>query len=108
MERCELDIFSDAVQTIFRAAIERLYYSTRLKIGDAILPQAKIRSYLQLLTADVLVSVLDCMQRNSEPIKNKTGYLMSLIINTIFEQESELILCMPPGNGKEGENIAFE
>lgn len=93
--KCSLEMFSPNVSMMLAQAIERLYYSESLKIGDARLPQAKIRSYLWLLNADILITVLDAMKQNEGRIKNPMAYLMSTIINTICEQESGLILSLP-------------
>lgn len=94
--RCELHLFRKNIRQMFVAAIERLYYSDTLKIGNARLPQQKVRSCLNLLTSDILMSALESMKQNEARIVNPTAYLMSTIINTICEQESELILSLPP------------
>lgn len=96
LDRCELHLFKKKIRTMFITAIERLYYSETLKVGNARLPQAKVRSYLNLLTADVLMTALESMKQNEERVINPTAYLMSTIINTICEQESDLILSLPP------------
>ncbi len=95
LDNCELYIFSDNIQTMIVQAVERLYYTETLKIGNARLPQAKVRSYLNLLSAEILMSVLNAMKQNEERIVNPMAYLMSTIINTICEQESDLILSLP-------------
>ena len=93
--KCDLQIFSPNVSAMLVQAIERLYYSEYLKIGDARLPRAKVRSYLWLLDANILITVLESMKQNEGRIKNPMAYLMSTIINTICEQESGLILSLP-------------
>ena len=93
---CELHLFKENIQRMFVAAIERLYYSEIVKVGNARLPREKVRSYLNYLTSDILMSALDSMQQSEERIINPTAYLMSTIINTICEQESDLILSLPP------------
>lgn len=95
LDKCELYIFSETTQTMLVQAVERLYYTETLKIGNARLPQAKVRSYLNLLSAEVFMSVLQTMKQNEERIINPMAYLMSTIINTICEQESDLILRLP-------------
>ena len=96
MDNCELHLFSDNVRQMLVQAIERLYYSETLKIGNAKLPQAKVRSYLNLLTGDILLSVVNILKQNEENIINPTAYLMSTIINTICESVSDQILNLPP------------
>lgn len=95
-DRCELELFQPNIRTMLRNAIERLYYSDTLKIGNARLPQAKVRSYLSLLDSDSVMAALDSMKRNEQHIVNPTAYLMSTLFNSICEKESGLILNLPP------------
>lgn len=95
LSKCSLELFSTNVSMMLTQAIERLYYSENLKIGNAKLPREKIRSYLWLLSADILISVLETMKKNEGRIQNPMAYLMSTIVNTICEQESGLILSLP-------------
>lgn len=95
-ERCELDLFHENIQKMFRAVIERLYYSETVKIGNSRMPGVKIRSYLELLEADDLIAVLDKMKLNKAKIINPTGYMMSTIFNELCEKDSNLILSLPP------------
>ena len=90
LNRCELNIFSENVRQMLIQAIERLYYSESLKIGNAILPQAKVRSYLNLLDCDTLISTVETMKSNEERIINPMAYIMSTIINTICEKDISL------------------
>ena len=96
LDSCELHMFRRNIRTMLVQVIERLYYSESLRIGNARLPQAKVRSCLRLLDACVLMSVLNTMKENEERIINPMAYLMSTIINTVCEQESSLILGLPP------------
>lgn len=95
LDRCELDLFKDNIQQMLIQAIERLYYSESLKIGNARLPQQKVRSYLNLLDCDTLMSTVESMKANEGRIVNPMAYIMSTIINTICEKESDLILSLP-------------
>ena len=81
---------------MLRNAIERLYYSKQLHIGDAVLPGDKVRSYLGLLNADVLNTVPDTVQRNDQPVKNPTAYLMATIFNELCEQFNSPLIRLPP------------
>ena len=96
LSKCELQIFAPNVAQMLQQAIERLFYSESLKIGDAKLPKAKIRSYLWLLDSEVLLSVMESVKQCEGRIVNPTAYLMSTIINTICEKESSLIISLPP------------
>ena len=95
-DRCELGIFQPNIRTMIRNAIERLYYSETVKIGNAKLPQAKVRSYLNLLEADSVIAAIESMKKNEERIVNPTAYLMSTLFNSICEKDSGLILSLPP------------
>lgn len=95
-EQCEFSIFQPNIRVMLQNAIERLYYSEMLKIGNARLPQAKVRSYLHLLDAEVLTQSLESMKENEDRIRNPTAYLMSTIFNGICEKDSDLILSLPP------------
>ena len=91
-----MELFQPNIRAMIRNAVERLYYSETLKIGNARLPQEKVRSYLKLLDAEAVISSLERMKQNSEPIVNPTAYLMSTLFNSICEKDSSLILSVPP------------
>lgn len=96
LKRCELNIFSDNIRQTLIQAVERLYYSESLKIGNARLPQAKVRCYLNQLDCDTLMTTVESMKANEERIINPMAYIMSTIINSVCEKESDLILNLPP------------
>lgn len=95
-DRCELEIFQPNIRAMIRNVIERMYYSETVKIGNARLPQAKVRSYLNLLESDSLIAAIESMKKNEEHIINPTAYLMSTLFNSICEKDSGLILRLPP------------
>lgn len=95
LENCDLDLFSENVRRMLIQAVERLYYSESLKVGNAKLPQVKVRSYLNLLDCEILMSTVESMKANEDRIVNPMAYIMSTIINTICEKESDLILNLP-------------
>ena len=94
--KCELHIFVPNVQQMLKQAIERLFYSESFKIGDARLPKSKIRSYLWLLDADILNSVMESVKACESTVVNPMAYLMSTIINAICEKESSFLINLPP------------
>lgn len=94
--KCELHIFVPNVQQMLKQAIERLFYSESFKVGDARLPKSKIRSYLWLLDADILNSVMESVKVCESTVVNPMAYLMSTIINTICEKESSFLINLPP------------
>lgn len=96
LEQCELEIFPKQEQVILQSAIERLYFSERLRLGGAVLPRDRIRSYLHLLSPDTLITALDVLRRNRKPVKNTIAYAMSVIFNGISQQFSDLLVCLPP------------
>ena len=96
LEQCELEIFPKQEQVILQSAIERLYFSERLRLGGAILPRDRIRSYLHLLSPDTLFTALDVLRRNRKPVRNTIAYAMSVIFNGISQQFSDLLVCLPP------------
>ena len=93
LERCELELFSPEVAGVFRNAVERLYYSSSFTLSGATLPQEKIRSHLWELEGSVLQSALEKLQSNRErKVKNSTAYVMAVLLNSIWEQESDLLV----------------
>lgn len=95
LARCDLHLFTENIRQMLIQAIERLYYSESLKIGNALLPKATVRNYLNFLDGEVLMSTVESIKDNEERIVNPMAYLMSTIINTICEKESDLILNLP-------------
>lgn len=95
-EQCELSLFQPNIRVMICNAIERLYYSDTLKIGNARLPRDKVRSYLRLLDAEAVMNAIESMKQNEQRIVNPTAYLMSTLFNSICEKDSGLILSLPP------------
>lgn len=89
LSHCELDIFPPKAQQMFTLAVERLYYSEKLKVGDAVLPQEKLRSYLHLLDAEVLTGVYDRLTKAPPKVKNRASYLMVMLMNELLEKNFE-------------------
>ena len=96
LAKCELDLFDEAVEKMFEAVIERLFYSSQVKLGTAVLPQQTVRKYLMQLDHDILEAALGKLRENEKTVVNPTAYLMSVILNGVCEQESRLILDIPP------------
>ena len=49
LDACELSYFEPEVARVFENAIERLFYSDNLRIGQAVLPRSRVRSRLHRL-----------------------------------------------------------
>lgn len=90
LENCQLDTFDEEERKILYDAMERLYYSESLKIGNAHLPQNKVRSRMYEIDVTVLQSVIAKLHQNDRQIKNITAYVMSTLFNCITEEYSLL------------------
>ena len=88
LDNCQLDTFEDEERRILYDALERLYYSDSLKIGNAVLPRAKVRSRMYEIDVNTLRSAIDKLHRNTAQIRNVTAYVMSTIFNCITEEYS--------------------
>ena len=107
LDACNLELFEPEVALVLENAIERLYYSQSLRVGNAVLPQARVRSRLNLLNAIVLREAESKLASNLDrKVKNSTAYTMSTIYNCIAECEGDLLvdpyLNSLRGPGKEG------
>ena len=90
IERCELEFFDEEERKILYDALERMYFSDGLKIGNAKLPQDKVRSRMYELDASILRSAMHNLHKNDREISNITAYVMSTIFNCITEEYSLL------------------
>lgn len=107
LDACELSCFEPETARVFANAIERLFYSASFRIGNAVLPQCRVRSRLHLLNAVILQDAESKLHANLEDrVKNSTAYTMAVIFNCIAESESDLLvdpylnsLRSPPGGG---------
>ena len=88
LDNCQLDTFADEERRILYDALERMYYSDNFKIGNAVLPRAKVRSRMYEIDVNTLQSALDKLHRNTAQIRNVTAYVMSTIFNCITEEYS--------------------
>ena len=108
LDACELSYFEPEVARVFENAIERLFYSDNLRIGQAVLPQSRVRSRLHRLNYFVLQEAETKLHANRNvPVRDSTKYVMSTIYNCITETESDLLvdpylnsLRSPPGKGR--------
>ena len=85
--------------------MERLYYSESVRIGNAILPQNRVRSRLFLLDGDILRKTeLKLSEYGGRRIRNITAYTMTTIFNCIAEREDYLPRCFGASQyaGREG------
>ncbi len=90
LERCQLEFFEAEERKILYDALERMYYSDGLKVGNAKLPQDKVRSRMYEIDASILRSAIHNLHKNDREISNITAYVMSTIFNCITEEYSLL------------------
>ena len=105
LDACELQCFSRETARVFENAIERLYYADSFRVGNATLPQSRVRAKLRLLDYTILQTAEAKLHANLDrPVKNSTAYAMATIFNCVAESESDLMvdpylnsLGSPPG-----------
>ena len=92
LQGCDLWIFPPETAKVFENAIERLWFSKRFRIGNAVLPQSKVRSHLHALDNIRLAEAERKISANTERvIKNSTAYVMAVVFNTIWETGSDIM-----------------
>ena len=97
LTNCRFCDFEEKTAQMLEAAVRKLYYTDGLKVGNARLPQTEIRGLLRRVNEDTLIDVLEIMRKNETEIRNPTGYLYSLILNTVNAGQAETILELPGG-----------
>ena len=93
LDGCELYCFDPEIARVFENAIERLFYSDSVRVGNATLPQSRVRSKLRLLDGMILRGAENKLRANLErSVKNSTAYTMATVFNAIAESESDLLV----------------
>lgn len=93
LDACELTGFAPGTALVFENAIERLYYSDSYRIGNATLPQSRVRAKLRRLDGMILREAERKLHENQEQnVKNSTAYTMAVLFNCIAESESDLLV----------------
>lgn len=93
LDACELFCFAPETARVFENAIERLFYSDSFRVGNATLPQSRVRAKLRLLDGMILCAVEQKLHANlDKDVKNSTAYVMSTLFNCISENESDLMV----------------
>lgn len=90
LENCQLEYFEEDERKVLYDALERMYYSDGLKLGNAKLPQDKVRSRMYEIDYTTLQSAIHNLHKNDKPINNITAYVMTTIFNCITEEYSIL------------------
>lgn len=93
LDGCELYCFEPETALVFENAIERLFYADSFRIGNATLPQCRVRAKLKRLDGMILRDVESKLHANQDrAVKNSTAYTMAVLFNCISESESDLMI----------------
>ena len=93
LDKCELSYFPPETALVFENVIERLYYADSYRIGNATLPQSRVRARLRRLDGMILREAESKLRANQERnVKNSTAYTMAVLFNCIAESESDLMI----------------
>ena len=93
LDGCELECFAPETALVFENAIERLFYADSFRIGNATLPQSRVRAKLRRLDGMILREAESKLRANQERnVKNSTAYTMAVLFNCIAESESDLMI----------------
>lgn len=93
LRQCQLDQFDPELSKLFRALIERMFYSKSCWVKGAELPQDIVRKNLELVDYFVLSEVAEKMKANvSTKITNPTGYVQSMILDAVCSFEAAVRL----------------
>ena len=95
LTNCHFETFEKNTANMLSDAVRTLYYTERIKVGEAVLPKEEIRRLLNRVNSDTLIDVLEIMRRNDAEIRNPTGYLYSLILNCVSADRAAEILELP-------------
>ena len=95
LTNCHFETFEKNTADMLSDAVRTLYYTERIKVGEAVLPKEEIRRLLNRVNSDTLIDVLEIMRRNDAEIRNPTGYLYSLILNSVSADRAAEILELP-------------
>ena len=100
-KKCELDFLLTTdeyrMKPIIENLLEIMYFSKQIKINNAILPQALVRSKMQKLNSGIVMYMIDKLNKQGEKeefnIKNSTNFLITCLYNCITEYylDSELM-----------------
>lgn len=90
-QKCELYLFSEKQRNIIENALDIMFYSSNLKIGQAVLPKENVRSRMQLLNASIIFYAFDKLNylNSDTQIHNSTNFMISCLYNAITEYYSD-------------------
>lgn len=88
-----VEFLPEEEREVMRQAIERLFYTQNLKIGDAVYPNGYIRQSLERLDYFVLQDAVGKVTGNiSRKVKNSGAYVVAVLFNSIMEAGSDLLV----------------
>lgn len=90
-QKCELYLFNEKQRNIIENALDIMFYSNNLKIGQAVLPKENVRSRMQLLNASIIFYAFDKLNylKSDTQIHNSTNFIISCLYNAITEYYSD-------------------
>ncbi|GHU90766.1 hypothetical protein FACS1894202_11090 [Clostridia bacterium] len=94
LQSCDLDFVEQEYGAwcgnMFRNTIRRLYYSEKLRIGNAVLPQREIRKSLRYLNANVITTAIYKLRHNRKrEVRDSAAYVAAVLFNTITEWDTD-------------------
>lgn len=92
LQNCDFASFEEKTAQMLEDAVRQLYYSDRLKVGKAVLPQSEIRNLLRRVNRDTLIDAVEVLRHNENEVKNPQGYLYSVILNAVNSDHTSSIL----------------
>lgn len=102
-QKCELYLFKEKQRNIIENALDIMFYSNNLKIGQAVLPKENVRSRMQLLNASIIFYAFDKLNylKPDTKISNSTNFMISCLYNAITEyySDSDLQFKIDYGSG---------
>ena len=100
---CELHLFNERQRNIVENALDIMFYSKELKIGQAVLPRENVRSRMQKLNASIIFYAFDKLNnlKSDIHIHNSTNFMISCLYNAITEyySDSDLQFRIDYGSG---------
>lgn len=103
-QKCELYLFEPKQRNIVENALDIMFYSKELKIGQAVLPMENVRSRMQLLNASIIFYAFDKLNylKPDTQIHNSTSFMISCLYNAITEyySDSDLQYKIDYGSGE--------
>lgn len=90
-QNCELYLFDERQRNIIENALDIMFYSKELKIGQAVLPKENVRSRMQILNASIIFYAFDKLNnlKSDTQIYNSTNFMISCLYNAITEYYSD-------------------